>query len=313
MTVTEAIERSNKVLIIGHQRPDGDCLGSGLAFLHICEKLNKSVDFLCDSDNPQAYSFMRGYDRLNDKRFSDYDLLICVDCADNFRLGRYIGYLKSVPVTFNIDHNRTNNYFAANNVVLPNASSTCEIVYDLIKDSGYIDEIVASSLFTGLSTDTGHFMHSNSSEHAFQVAAALVGLGANAYEISSSLYKSTTIERTKLTARSIESMRFFKDNKICIISIMSDDLEQTGCSIADTEGQIDYAMKIACVQVAICLTQQSKTQYKVSFRSKSVDVAAAAATFGGGGHTLAAGCVVSGKYEDVIDKLLKSVTDGMVE
>ena len=81
--------------------------------------------------------------------------------------------------------------------------------------------------------------------------------------------------------------------------------------MADTEGLIDYAMKIGCVEVGICLTEQMRPHFKVSFRSKKIDVAAAAATFGGGGHTLAAGCVVSGKYEDVVDKLLKAVTDGM--
>lgn len=311
MTVIEAIKKSKCVLIVGHLRPDGDCLGSGLAFLHICDRLHKQADFVCDSEKPEMYSFMKGFDRLNERSCEDYDLLICVDCGDDFRLGKYMVYLKTAAESFNIDHHKTNNRFAKNNIVFPQASSTCEIVYDLLRDSEYLDETVSSLLFTGLSTDTGHFMHSNTTAKVFDTASALVKHGANPYLISTDVYKNTTIARTKLTARAINSMRFFCDNKICIITVTLKDLEETGCKLSDTEGLIDYATKIGCVDVGICITEQKGTQYKVSFRSKTVDVAAAAASFGGGGHTLASGCVVYGKYEDVIDKLLKSVTDGM--
>ena len=313
MTLIDAIKNSNCVLVIGHQRPDGDCLGSGLSVLHICEKFGKKVDMLCDSDNPSQYSFMPGYERLNEKRYSDYDLLIVVDCGDIYRMGKYQGYIKSIPESFNIDHHKTNNHFGKYNTVLPNASSTCELIYDLIKDNAVIDETVASLLYVGLSTDTGHFMHSNTTAKVLETAAALISLGADAFSLSSALYKNTTIGKTRLTARALQSMRFFKDNRICIITIRQEDLQDTQCVVADTEGLIDYGMKIGCVEVAICLTEQTRPHFKVSFRSKKCDVAAAASTFGGGGHTLAAGCVISGKYEDVIDKLLKSVTDGMSE
>lgn len=311
MTIIQAIERSHCVLIVGHQRPDGDCLGAGLSIGRICENKGIDYDFLCDSDNPQQYSFMYGFERLNDKKYKDYDLLITVDCVDNYRMGRYYGYLKSVGESFNIDHHKTNNRFAKTNIVFQNASSTCEILYNLIKDENLIDEKIASLLYAGLSTDTGHFMHSNTTSEVLKIASELVMLGANPYDISTCIYKNTTINKTKLTALAIGSMRFFQNNRICIITVMQDDLKKCGCVMADTEGLIDYAMKIGSVEVGVCLTEQLHSHYKVSFRSKKTDVAAAAATFGGGGHTLAAGCVVDGQYEDVIDKLLKSITDGM--
>ena len=313
MTLTEAIKQSRSVLIVGHQRPDGDCLGSGLALLHICENFGKSADMLCDSDNPGQYAFMPCFDRLNEKKFDDYDLLITVDCGDMYRMGKYCGYLKSVRRSFNIDHHKTNDHFGTLNAVVPDASSTCEIVYDLIKNDDVIDGVAASLLYVGLSTDTGHFMHSNTTAKVLSTAAALVKLGADPYALATEIYKNVTISKTMLVARAINSMRFYHNNRICVISISRADLEQTGCTIADTEGLIDYGMKIGCVEVAVCLTEQLRPHFKVSFRSKKCDVAAAAATFGGGGHTLAAGCVISGKYEDVIAKILKSITDGMPE
>ena len=313
MTISQAIERSRCVLIVGHQRPDGDCLGAGFSIGRICENKGVAYDFLCDSDNPMQYSFMHGFECLNEKKYRDYYLLITVDCGDHYRMGRYVGYLKSIPETFNIDHHKTNNRFAKTNIVFPDASSTCEILYGLLKDDGVIDEVVASCLFVGLSTDTGHFMHSNTSKEVLKIASELVGLGANPYALSTAIYKSITINKTNLTALAIQSMRFFKNNRICIITVTQNDLNKCGCVMADTEGLIDYAMKIGCVEVGVCLTEQLHSHFKVSFRSKKTDVAAAAATFGGGGHTLAAGCVADGKYEDVIDKILKSITDGMNE
>lgn len=313
MTLIEAIKQCKCALIIGHQRPDGDCLGSGLALLHIAEKLGKCADMLCDSDNPAQYAFMPEFDRLNDKRYNGYDLLITVDCGDIYRMGKYNGYLSSISESFNIDHHKTNNHFGKYNAVVPNACSTCEIVFDLLGASPVIDSTVASLLYVGLSTDTGHFMHSNTTAKVLSVASSLVSLGANPYELSTSIYKNVTINKTLLTARALNSMRFYHNNKICVISVRQHDLKATNCVLADTEGLIDYGLNIGCVEVAICLTEQLRPHFKVSFRSKKCDVAAAAATFGGGGHTLAAGCVISGKYEDVLSKLLKSVTDGMPE
>jgi phosphoesterase RecJ-like protein len=104
-------------------------------------------------------------------------------------------------------------------------------------------------------------------------------------------------------------MRFFQQNEICVISIFLKDFAETGCVFSDTEGLIDYAVSIKSVRAALCVTEHSDKFFKVSFRSKGADVARAAAVFGGGGHTRAAGCTASGYYEDVIDRLVKAVSD----
>jgi phosphoesterase RecJ-like protein len=125
------------------------------------------------------------------------------------------------------------------------------------------------------------------------------------------LYRNNTVNKTKLIARAIESMRFFADGKICAITVSLKALEECGCVLADTEGLTDYGMNIGTVETTLCITETDKPQYKVSYRSKRVNVSAAAGVFGGGGHEAAAGCVLSGHIEDVVRKAVKSVTDLM--
>ncbi len=311
MTITEIIEHAKSILIIGHQRPDGDCIGAGLTLRHVCNKHGKSCDFVVDSPVPTHFSFLPDFASINMQNAHEYDTVICVDCADHMRTGKFEICVRKAKVSVNIDHHCSNNRFAQINIVFPNASSTCEILFDMLDALGEIDDISAYYLFVGLSTDTGHFRHSNTTTHVFEIASRLTQYAVNAGEIAKNLYKNTTRAKVQLISRAIQSMRFFVDERVCVICIMQKDLEECGCVLADTEGIIDYGMMIGSVDVAVCITEQHATLYKVSYRSKNIDVAAAAAVFGGGGHKLAAGCAVHGKYEDVVRKVLKSVTDGM--
>ena len=313
MTLIDYIKKARTVLIVCHIRPDGDCLGSGFALKRIAENLGKRVDFVTDADKPAHYSFIKDFDSLNDKKYDKYDLGIAVDCAVDVRLGCYLGAFLKCPMTINIDHHHTNNRFGKVNYVDAEISSTCELLYSLIKDEGVIDADSATCLYFGLSTDTGNFMHNNTTAHTMAVASDLLALGADHQGIVNGFFKNNTKNKLALTAKAISSMRFFRDDKIVVMTITSAILKECGCTLTDTEGLIDYGMSIGTVQAAVCMTEQRERSYKVSFRSKSVDVAAAAMSFGGGGHKLASGCVVNGHYEDVVRKVVKSITDGMDE
>ncbi|MBR2988281.1 MAG: hypothetical protein IKC64_01000, partial [Clostridia bacterium] len=151
----------------------------------------------------------------------------------------------------------------------------------------------------------------NSTARAHIVASKLIEYGANTNYIIDGVYRNNTVEKLKLTAKALQSFRFFKNNKIVVITLTKKDMEECGCTLADTEGIIDYGMSIGSVEVAVCMSEQNIRSYKVSFRSKGANVAQSATTFGGGGHKLASGCVVNGHYEDVVDKIVKSVTDVM--
>ena len=313
MELIDSIREAQKILIVGHIRPDGDCLGAGLALYHLALNEGKKADLMYDSDLPEHYEFLPDFDVINGQAQGPYDLLLIVDCGDELRMGRYNKQLKKVAKSIQFDHHITNNGFAQINYVYPEKASTCEILADLLLPTGLVDATIASCLYVGLSTDTGHFMHSNVTRNVFDTASKLLACGADAYNLNISLYRSKTVNKTMLIGRAIRSMKFYRDNSICIISIRPDDLVETGCLIADTEGLIDLAMDIGSVKVAVCMTEQPENKYKVSFRSKGFNVAECAAVFGGGGHKQAAGCVVSGMYEDVLSKIVKSITDGMTE
>ena len=310
MKLLDCIKNAKNVLIVGHVRPDGDCFGSGFALKRVLENLGAKVDFVVDSELPEQYSFMKGFDIVNKRSLTSYDLAISVDCADELRLGAYYSIFKGCKLSINIDHHITNTNFGKINFV-KDVSSTCELIYYLIKDDNLIDNIVAENLYIGLSTDTGHFKHSNTKKETFLMASDLICYDFNPQYVHDKIYRNTSIKRTKLIGKALSNIKFYKDNRIAIITITMEMLKECDCSMTDTEAIIDFGMNIGCVDVAVCMTQQAKHSYKVSFRSKNVNVAEAAMTFGGGGHILAAGCVVNGFYEDCVCKILKSITDGM--
>lgn len=312
MNLINAISGAKKVLIVGHVRPDGDCFGSGFAIKRLLEKSGSVVDFVVDSPLPNHYSFMEEFNQINVIKNDNYDLAISVDCADEMRLGKYYSVFSKVRRTVNIDHHITNTCFAKINYV-NEVSSTCELLYYLLLGDVELDDYMASCLYVGLSTDTGHFKHSNVTDKTFMMASNLIKYNFDTQRIHNYLYKNNTVNQTKLLAKALNGIRFYKDNRIAIITITSQMLKDCECSMADTEGIIDHGMNVGSVDVSVCMTQQAQHSYKVSFRSKNVNVAEAAAVFGGGGHVLASGCVVNGFYEDCIDKIIKSITDGMID
>jgi len=323
------LKNSSSILIVCHIRPDGDTLGSGLALLHLCEALNKKADIVTDSVIPSQYSFMPSCEKVNKPRHQKYDLVLVVDCADADRMGKYHGYAKT-HTSVNIDHHQTNDRFAKHNIVVPAASSTCEVVFDILESEGVFNfntteqngafrsnynipadtlQKMATCLLTGLSTDTGHFMHSSVNSKVMYTAMCLTELGADVHYVANKIYRSDSKMRQLMLSRALSKMRFFDDDSICIMTMLLDDFKEVGASSLETEGFINYPLSIASTQVASTIIQHDKNTYKVSFRSKGIDVSRIAGVFGGGGHVRAAGCTISGYYEDVVDKLLKAVRD----
>lgn len=305
MTPIDAIKKANDILIVCHIRPDGDCLGSGFALTRIAEKMGKRVDFVCDSPFPPAYSFIKDRDKFNDIKCERYDLAIAVDCADSARMGAFGELYRKCPETINIDHHKTNDGFGKSNFVVPDLSSTCELLYSLIKDYGVIGADEATDLYLGLSTDTGNFMHSNTTPDTLRTASELLALGADLGAIVNGFYRNNTKNKLALVARAVGSMRYFDDDKVVVMTVTQKDLKETGCVLSDTEGLIDYGMSVGSVKVAVCMTEQRERSYKVSLRSKGADVSLVAGAFGGGGHKQASGCVANGYYEDVVEKIVR--------
>ncbi len=307
--ILEEIEHAQTILICGHVRPDGDCLGSAFALREYCLGLGKSADVCSPSPMPESYKFMRQSEKFNVLSRKTYDLFIAVDCATQDRIGKMEGFFRSAPRTVCIDHHEGHEGFADVNLVKNYASSTCEIVFDLLEPTGKITREIANYLYIGLSTDTGHFMHSNTDSKVMYTAYRLSCLGAECHNIATELYRSRSRNKTMLIAKSIEAMRFFMNDTVCIIPMTQELLDECNISSNDTEGIIDYAISINGVEIGISMCAEKENEYKVSFRSRTRHVNEIAAVFGGGGHIYAAGCRICGKTEDVIDKLLKAIRD----
>ena len=287
--ILEEIEHAQTILICGHVRPDGDCLGSAFALREYCLGLGKSADVCSPSPIPESYKFMRQSEKFNVLSRKTYDLFIAVDCATQDRIGKMEGFFRSAPRTVCIDHHEGHEGFADVNLVKNYASSTCEIVFDLLEPTGKITREIANYLYIGLSTDTGHFMHSNTDSKVMYTAYRLSCLGAECHNIATELYRSRSRNKTMLIAKSIEAMRFFMNDTVCIIPMTQELLDECNISSNDTEGIIDYAISINGVEIGISMCAEKENEYKVSFRSRTRHVNEIAAVFGGGGHIYAAG------------------------
>lgn len=308
--IISAIKNAETVLVCGHIRPDGDCIGSVLAMRKLCVKLGAKCDGVCDCDKPAHYAFLPDYEKYCVTTCKNYDLFIALDSGDEKRLGKYAKYLSSCKNSINIDHHPSNDRYAKYNLVDETASSVCQILYELFCDSGLIDLDTAQLLYVGLSTDTGNFMHSNTNAKVFSVAAALCAFGIDVATINHNLYRNNTMNKTLLTAKAIENIKLFCDGKIALMTIMRDDLKKCGCDDTDTEGLIDYASSITGVRISICMCEQDGL-FRVSFRSTGADVSAVAALFGGGGHKVASGCVITGDAEDVGRKVVNAAAKAL--
>lgn len=303
--IINAINGARSILVCGHIRPDGDCVGSALAMRQICRNLGKSVDAVTgDMEKPAMFDFLPGYADFCVVNKNSYDLFISVDCATDKRLGENYKYFASAENSVVIDHHPTNCGYGKINYIDGTASSTCAILFELFESTGLIDRTTATLLYTGLSTDTGHFMHSNTDSKVFGIAQKLCGYGLDVGKINHDIYCNKSMRRIKLTARALDSIRLYENGRIALMVITQDDLKACECKSEDTEGLIDYASSVSGVKIAISMCEQPDSVFRVSWRSPSVNVAAAAEKFGGGGHELAAGCIINGNRYDVAEKVL---------
>ena len=314
MTINEIAERLkklNSVLIFCHTRSDGDTLGGAFALKKTFRKLGMIAEVTCDSVIPEKFSFMGFNEEIlseNDLK-KPFDAFVAVDCSTEGMIGERYKLFASKTETYNIDHHISNTRYAKYNYV-EDRSACSEIVYELITAMGAkIEKETANCLFLGISTDTGHFMHSNVTDKTFKIASELVSFGADSHEIGVKMFKTQSKARAELQSYVTSGMKFYEDDKIALIMITKADLEKFGATSDLTEGFIDYPLSVSGVEVAVSILESNNNAYKISLRSKGkVNVNEVASSFGGGGHILASGCMIFGFYEDVKDKIIRAVS-----
>lgn len=308
--IEDKICKADKIAIFSHTHPDGDTIGGVLALKSGLEKLGKTCDCFCDCAIPEKFSFLRAADAFALSPQRKYDLYVAVDCGELARLGENAACFAQKRNTVNIDHHHlSNDNFAELNYV-KNYSSTCEIIFALLKRLNVpLDRDIATCLYVGLSTDTGNFAHSNTNADTFSCAQQLIAHDIDVAGLNFLLYRNTSFERTMLLGKVISRMRRYCEDRLSLIFTLTTDIEQCHATIADTEGFIDYATNVKGTEVGVAICQNGQNAYKVSMRSRGkVDVGKICMSFGGGGHRNAAGCMLCGFFEDVVDKIVRAVS-----
>ena len=312
----KAVNTSDRVAIISHVNPDGDTCGSALA-LYRALKLygKKNVYLFCESEIKQSLRTLDGSEDYNVCEAAKCDLAIACDCAENDRMGIYLDLFNKAKFRVNIDHHKTNCRYGNINIIEAGVSATCEIMYKVIKaldaEKPCFDDIVAKLLYSGLVTDSGGFSFSSVSSQTHFIASELIKYNFNSSEICEHFLKSVPMNTFLLRARVLSRAKFFEDGKIGMIVFEQEDFDVTGTTPDNTEGAINFVRDIVGVEIAVAMTQLKKqNSFKISVRtSDNVDASRITMIFGGGGHKNAAGCRISGYYEDVKERLLKACRD----
>ena len=285
-----------------HQDPDGDTIAATVAMFMVLKDLGKVVKMLCKDPVPKPFLFLPEAEKINsDILFGDFEVIIIIDCGDLKRTGfaeRLKKFAKTHKNLINIDHHPKNDLWkiANLNLVNQNASSTSEIVWDLIKNLKVpINKEIATAILTGIYTDTGGFKHSNTSPETLKIASDLLNYGARLKEITKNVALNKTIAALKLWG--IALSRLHKNQKLQIVSsvITKQDLTSCGASYIDLAGVVNLMNTIPDSKATILFFETPDGQIRASLRTEkdNVDVGKIAKLFGGGGHKKAAGFTIT--------------------
>lgn len=281
-----------RIVVIGHARPDGDCIGSQVALARVLR--SAGLDVICANADPvpRRLQFLVGDTPFVGFETTpvDYDTAIFVDSADAQRPGERFRNRYPRPLA-NIDHHLSNAGYAQHNLVDVGSSATCEILAGLFLDLDLpMDPMTAQALYAGIVTDTGQFRFASTTRRTFHVASELMARGAQPAVVGAEIYERESLGKLQLLQRFLASLTLVCDGRVCIGTLPNGIFEQTGTTAEDTEGLVDYARSIDGVAIGV-LIEERPGAIKGSLRSKeaSFRVDQIAALFGGGGHACAAG------------------------
>ena len=309
--IAKILKQCKSAVIFTHMRPDGDTLGSAMALSRALSILGIKNEVLNEGDIPARFSYLQGVKEIRTAPSFDAECFICVDSSTESRLGllrdTFLAGVKK-KVTVNVDHHVSNTHYAKYNFVRDRASN-CENIAELIKELGVpFDKEIAEFLMTGMVTDSGCFSHSDVNGDSFRAAADATDAGADVNKIAYETMKKQTRPRAQFYLKALSRLRFLLDDALTAVVVPQALLEEFGLHSDSTEGLVDFGLTIDTTEVSACFLEVRKGQYKISLRSKGkVNVNEVAGVFGGGGHILAAGCVLFGEEEEIVEKIKYAV------
>ncbi len=319
-SILEVISSEQTIAISGHIKPDGDCFGSTMAlYCYLKQEFpERQIDLYLEMI-PNSFRFfslteeIKTKDRVGDtiSEMPPYDLFISLDCGSPDRLGFVEGVFEKAKRTINIDHHISNVNFGDINHVVPYASSTCEVIYDLLEESRLTNEM-AEALYLGIVHDTGVFKYSNTSRHTMEIAGKLMERGIPFSKIIDETFYEKSYTQNLLIGRCMLDSTLFFDGQVIATHLEQATIEEYGANPQELEGIVDQLRVTRGIDVAIFIHEMATGEYKVSLRANNrdvVDVSKIAVHFGGGGHIKAAGCTMKGTYKEIYDKLLEQIKE----
>jgi phosphoesterase RecJ-like protein len=307
--------KGRKIAVIGHARPDGDCIGAQVALARVLAAQGHDVICVNPDPVPRRLSFLVGdmpFSRTDDVLHSANDRAsIFVDCADHARGGERLKGHYSAPVAV-IDHHLSNVGYAELNLVDSASAATCEILAGIFFDHALeVDAQTAQALFTGIMTDTGQFRFASTSRRCFMLAGELVARGASPTEAGYELYERETEGKLRLLQRFLASLRIECSGRVCIGILPAGIFESTGSTTEDTEGLVDYARSIDGVDIGALIEERTDGSVKASLRGKdpAYRLDLVAAKFNGGGHACAAGLNLKTGTENFYARLVEAFAE----
>lgn len=300
--IGEAISKAETILLICHKSPDGDTLGSGFGLYHALKAIGKKPTVACIDPAAPEFSFFPGIETLQvGIDHIDYDLVFTLDAGATHLTGvheKFPELFNKSREVVNIDHHPTNDLYGKYNLVMTKAAANTMIVYQMLTDLELpIPRDAATCLLTGLYTDTGSFMHSNTDQDALRIGARLLAKGANLRSISKDIFNTTKISTMKLWGRVLKNTYQTPDG-VTMSVVTKKDFEETGADYSEMTGAVDYVNSVPNSVYSVILTERDGV-VKGSLRTlhDHVDVSAIASQYGGGGHIKASGFAVKGRLE----------------
>ena len=298
------INNSNSILLLTHESPDGDAIGSVLAFYHYLSSINKNVDMVV-LNIPKVFNFLPSIDKVVDNTNKNYDLGIVLDCASKDRIAQNDDLFSRCKKTIVIDHHVSNNYYGDFNFIDGNVSSCCQVIYYLFKEWNVkFNNEIGTSLISGVLTDTIGFGINNVDKNTYNLAADLVDIGVNIHSIYNKLLCKKTMSQYNLMKIAMERLEFLENGKIAFTYILKEDFDKVGASIGEHEGIVDIGRNIEGVEVSI-LIREEDDYFTISLRSSGiVDVSKIAYAIGGGGHKMASGGKIKENFNETKYKII---------
>ena len=306
--IKEEIDKAKDIVILTHECPDGDAVGSALAMYLTLKKLNKQVDVVIP-EYSNVFAFLPGAEEIKRKgKEETYDLAISVDVTGIARMNGFSKYFENAKTKIQIDHHQVNEMFADYNFVNPASPACAQNLIFIIEQLGVeIDKEIGTCLLTGIITDTGGFKYEGISAETFEFTSWLLTKGVNVSEVYKKVLQTKTRANFELRKLIMDRMEFICDNKITFTYITLEDEKNVGAEPGDHEGLVEVGRDIEGVEVSIFI-REIENGYKVSLRSNNyVNVSDVCIAFNGGGHIRAAGCSIYGTLEEVKQKIISEV------